>query len=314
MQIETLCHIADPRWLACFADIRCFYVALLDIRAPHGSIQPERRSVRATGGTGRRPAGGRTPWARDWAVKWHSITGAASGIGAATARLFAREGAKVVVADVMVEQGEKVVSEIRSDGGEATFVRCDVTNPDDVKAAIDLAVRTYGRLDVLHNNAGIEGPQAETANYPESDFERVINVNLKGVYFGLKYGVQAMLANGGGSIINTASVAGLVGFPGLLAYNASKGAVIQMTRTAALEYAKQGIRINAIAPGVIETPMVQRLLAVQPEAYDSFLALEPIGRFATPEEVAQVALFLASDDSSFVTGSVSIVDGGLTAM
>lgn len=240
------------------------------------------------------------------------ITGAASGIGKATSILFAQEGAKVVVADIRVELGEETVKMINESGGKAIFVNTDVSKAEDVKNMVKTAVGTYGRLDIIFNNAGIEGVSTDTANYPENIFDKVIAVNLKGVWLGIKYAVPELLKNGGGSIINTSSVAGLVGFAGLSAYNATKGGIIQLTKTAALEYAKQNIRVNCIAPGVIETPMVDRVLERQPEAKAAFVQMEPVGRFGKPEEVAKAALFLASDDSSFITGAVLVVDGGLT--
>jgi NAD(P)-dependent dehydrogenase (short-subunit alcohol dehydrogenase family) len=240
------------------------------------------------------------------------ITGAASGIGRATALLFAEEGAKVVVADWDEAKGRKTAEEIRAAGGEATFVRVDVSRPEDVQAMVETAVRDYGRLDVIFNNAGVEGEQAPTADCTLDNWERVININLRGVFLGMKYAIPHML-NGGGVIINNASVAGLVGFRGIPAYCASKGGVIQLTRAAALEYAPQGIRVNAICPGVIWTPMVERFASTSDEARAALEAMEPIGRFGQPEEVARLALFLASDDSSFCTGAPFIVDGGFVA-
>jgi NAD(P)-dependent dehydrogenase (short-subunit alcohol dehydrogenase family) len=242
------------------------------------------------------------------------ITGAASGIGKATAILFAQEGAKVVVADVMDELGKETVKSISESGGEAIFVHTDVSRTEDVKNMIKAAVDTYGKFDIIFNNAGIEGASIDTANYPENVFDKVVAINLKGVWLGIKYAVPELLKTGGGVIINTTSVAGLVAFAGLSAYNATKGGIIQLTKTAAIEYAKQNIRVNCIAPGVIETAMVDRFLKGQPEAKAAFIQLEPVGRFGTPEEVAKVALFLASDDSSFITGTVLVVDGGLTAV
>jgi len=241
------------------------------------------------------------------------ITGAAAGIGKATAVLFAQEGAKVVVADVMDELGEETVKMINDSGGKAVFVHTDVSKAEDVHCMVKTAVDTYGRLDIVFNNAGIEGPSIDTANYPEDVFDKVVAVNLKGVWHGIKYAVPELLKNGGGCIINTSSVAGLVAFAGLSAYNATKGGIIQLTKTAAIEYAKQNIRVNCIAPGVIETAMVDRVLKGQPEAKAAFIQIEPVGRFGKPEEVAKAALFLASEDSSFITGTVLIVDGGLTA-
>ncbi|MBI2914167.1 MAG: glucose 1-dehydrogenase [Chloroflexi bacterium] len=241
------------------------------------------------------------------------ITGAASGIGQATALLFAEEGTKVVVADWDEAKGKRVADEIARAGGSATFVKVDVSNPEDVQTMVRVAVETYGRLDVLFNNAGVEGEQAPTADCSLENWERVIAINLKGVFLGMKYGIAAMLDTGGGSIINNASVAGLVGFAGIPAYCASKGGVIQLTRTAALEYAKQGIRVNVICPGVIWTPMVERFTAASEEVRKTLEALEPIGRFGQPEEVARLALFLACDDSSFCTGAPFVVDGGFVA-
>jgi NAD(P)-dependent dehydrogenase (short-subunit alcohol dehydrogenase family) len=178
---------------------------------------------------------------------------------------------------------------------------------------VERAVTMYGRLDVLFNNAGIEGSQAPTADYPEADFDRVIGINLKSVFLGMKYAVPAMLRSGGGSIINMSSVAGLVGFPHMVAYCASKGAVVQMSKTTALEYATRGIRVNAICPGVIWTPMVERVTGGSEEAREQFAAIEPVGRMGTAGEVAALALFLASDESSFVTGAALPVDGGFVA-
>ncbi|HXG36055.1 MAG TPA: glucose 1-dehydrogenase [Dehalococcoidia bacterium] len=242
------------------------------------------------------------------------ITGAASGIGRASAILFAAEGAKVIAADWDEEKGRQVEQEIKESGGSAQFIKVDVSKPEDVQRMINLAEETYGRLDVVFNNAGVEGQQALTADCSLENWERVININLKGVFLGMKYAIPVMLKNGGGSIINTASVAGLVGFVSIPAYCASKGGVIQLTRTAALEYAKQGIRVNAICPGVIATPMVERFAEQLGEAGRQGLeAMEPVGRMGKPEEVAEVAVFLASDESSFCTGAPFIVDGGFVA-
>ena len=241
------------------------------------------------------------------------VTGAASGIGRATAILFASEGAKVVLADWDERQGSRVADELREAGHDAVFVRVDVSRPEDVEGMISTAVERYARLDVLFNNAGIEGEQAPTADCTLENWERVINVNLKGVFLGMKYGIPAMLKGGGGAIINNASVAGIVGFAGIPAYCASKGGVIQLTKAAALEYAKQGIRVNVICPGVIWTPMVERFTAQSDETRKALESLEPVGRFGTPEEVARLALFLASDDSTFCTGAPFVVDGGFVA-
>ena len=241
------------------------------------------------------------------------ITGAASGIGNASALLFAQEGAKVIVADWEEEKGRRVAERIAGSGGEATFVKVDVSQPADVEAMVKAAEEGYGRLDVLFNNAGIEGEQAPTADCSLENWDRVIAINLKGVFLGMKYGIPAMLNSGGGAIINNASVAGLVGFAGIPAYCASKGGIVQLTKTAALEYARQGIRVNVICPGVIWTPMVERFTATSEDVRATLEAMEPIGRFGQPEEVARLALFLACDDSSFCTGAPFVVDGGFVA-
>ena len=243
------------------------------------------------------------------------VTGAASGIGRASARLFAEEGAKVVLADWDEEKGRQAAEEISQSGGTATFVKVDVSQPEDAEAMVRTALESYGRLDVLFNNAGIEGEQKPTADCSLENWDRVISINLKGVFLGMKYGIPAMLKGGGGSIINTASTAGLAGWPALPAYSASKGGVIQLTKTAALEYARKGIRVNAICPGGIWTALVERFTAgLSPEAIQKNVeAAHPIGRFGQPEEVARLALFLASDDSSFCTGAPFLVDGGILA-
>lgn len=241
------------------------------------------------------------------------VTGGASGIGRATALLFAGEGAKVVVADWNEDGAQTVASEITQAGGDAIAVRVDVSQAEQVEAMVKRAVQSFGKLDVIFNNAGIEGEQAPTADCTLENWQRVIGVNLTGTFLGMKYAIPAMLETGGGAIVNNASVAGLVGFPGIPAYCASKGGVVIMTKTTALEYAKQGIRANVICPGVIWTPMVERFTSVSEEARAALEAAEPIGRFGKPEEVARLALFLASDDSSFCTGAAFTVDGGMTA-
>lgn len=241
------------------------------------------------------------------------VTGGASGIGRATALAFAKEGARVVVADVLTEDGEETVHLIQDGGGEAFFVRCDVSQDADAAELIERAVAVYGRVDCAHNNAGILGTLATTAECDESNWDRVIAINLKGVWLCMKYELRQMLKQGGGTIVNTASNVGLVGAALLPAYCASKGGVIQLTRAAALEYATSGIRINAVCPGLVQTPMVENMAAHDPEFAARAEASQPIGRIAQPEEIAAAVLWLCSDASSFVTGHPLAVDGGILA-
>jgi NAD(P)-dependent dehydrogenase (short-subunit alcohol dehydrogenase family) len=242
------------------------------------------------------------------------ITGAASGIGRESALLFAREQSKVVVADISEEGGQETVSMIRDAGGEASFIRCDVSKAGDVQAIIAFTEKTYGSLNVLFNNAGIfhdsDGSVLETS---EETWDLVINVNLKGVFLGCKYGIPALLKSGGGSIINTASFVALLGAAtSQIAYTASKGGVVAMTREIAVEFARRNIRANAICPGPVQTPLLEELLS-DPARKQRRLVHIPAGRVAEASEIAQAALFLASAESSYINGSVFTVDGGITA-
>ncbi len=225
------------------------------------------------------------------------VTGGSSGIGRAAAEAFAREGAGTVVADVNVGAGQETVKRIHAAGGTATFVQCDVSDARDVANMVRQARSEYGRLDCAFNNAGIEGELANTVDCTEENWDRTLGVNLRGVWLCMKYEIPAMLEHGGGSIVNCASVAGLVGFRNLPAYCASKGGVVELTRATALEYSDAGIRVNAICPGVIRTPMVERVTAGNPEVEAEYTALEPIGRMGEPEEIADAALWLCSDQS-----------------
>ncbi|MDP3939452.1 MAG: SDR family NAD(P)-dependent oxidoreductase [Deltaproteobacteria bacterium] len=242
------------------------------------------------------------------------ITGAASGIGRASALLFARVGGTVVVADVNEAGGKTTVTDIESEGGKASFIRTDVSRADEVESLVEQTVSEHGRVDVLFNNAGIDymGP---LHGMKEDDWDRVIDINLKGTFLGVKYAIPHMRRQKGGTILSTASVAGLVGSSGLGAYNAAKGGVVLLTKHLAVEYGRFGIRANCLCPGVIETPMTHALRESEgAEAIrDAMLALYPLKRFGKPEEVAWPALFLVSDASSFITGHALTVDGGMTA-
>ena len=209
--------------------------------------------------------------------------------------------------------GEDAVRAIRARGGEATFVNADVSRNEDARSLVERAVEAYGRLDCAFNNAGIEGVAARTSDCTEENWDRTLAVNLKGVWLCMKHELSHMLATGRGAIVNCASVAGLVGWQGLPAYAASKHGVVGLTRSAALEYAKLGIRINAVCPGVIATPMVERTVQENPKMHHRLVGGEPIGRMGTPEEVARAVLWLSSDAASFVTGQALAVDGGWVA-
>ncbi|RID98386.1 SDR family NAD(P)-dependent oxidoreductase [Simplicispira hankyongi] len=240
------------------------------------------------------------------------ITGGSSGIGRAVALAWAREGARVVVSDTNRDGGEQTVAQVRGLGGEALFVTADVSQPQDCEALVQRAVEKFGRLDIACNNAGIGGPQAPTADYPLDGWAQVIGINLSGVFYGMKYQLPAMLKNGGGAIVNMASILGAVGFAGAPAYTAAKHGVVGLTQAAALEYSAQGVRINAVGPGFIHTPMISAL--EENQAVNGMLvAAHPIGRLGRAEEVAELVLWLASSKASFVTGSYYPVDGGYLA-
>lgn len=241
------------------------------------------------------------------------VTGASSGIGRATALAFAREGAKVVVADLNVVGGQETVQLVKAAGGEAVFVETDVAQAASVEAMVQTALDTYGRLDCAHNNAGVEGVLSRTAEQTEQDWEPVIRINLKGVWLCMKYEIPHMVQQGSGAIVNTASGAGLIGVKRMAAYVASKHGVIGLTKTAALEYAKSGIRVNAVCPGVIQTAMVKRVSGRRPDVLEKMIAAEPIGRSGQPEEIAESVVWLCSDAASFVTGHAMAVDGGAVA-
>ncbi|MBL6448751.1 SDR family oxidoreductase [Fulvivirga sp. 29W222] len=239
------------------------------------------------------------------------VTGGAFGIGRATAIAFAQRGAKVVVAD-WVEDNE-TIDAIKKDGGTAIFVKCNVSDTGDVASMVHKAVEQFGSLDFAVNNAGIEGDTAPVHECSEKNWEKVLGVNLKGVWLCMKHEIPIMLNQGKGSIVNLASIAGLVGFPGLPAYVASKHAVIGLTKTAALENAKLGLRINAVCPGVIKTPMVDRVTGKDKTVEKAYEDMEPVGRMGRPEEVAEAIVWLCSDAASFVTGESMAVDGGWIA-
>jgi NAD(P)-dependent dehydrogenase (short-subunit alcohol dehydrogenase family) len=250
---------------------------------------------------------------KDFEAKVALVTGGGSGIGRATALAFAREGAQVVIGDREVERGEETVAMIRKEGGVASCKRTDVSRATEVEALVQHAVNEYGGLDFAFNNAGVEGYIAPLVEQTEESYHAVMDVNVKGVWLAMKSEISRMLERGGGSIVNCSSVGGLVGFPHMAIYMASKHAVIGLTKVAALEYSAQGIRINAVNPGVIDTEMVDRLAAGLSMRKDDLATLHPIGRLGRVEEVAEAVLWLCSSRSSFVTGHSLVVDGGFTA-
>ena len=242
------------------------------------------------------------------------VTGAAAGIGRATAQAFAAEGLKVVVSDVDVAGGEGTVELIRAAGGEACFVRCDVTRDAEVKALMDATLAQYGRLDYAFNNAGIEIEQGKLADGNEAEFDAIMGVNVKGVWLCMKHPIPLLLAQGGGAIVNTASVAGLGAAPKMSIYAASKHAVIGLSKSAAVEYAKKKVRVNAVCPAVIDTDMFRRAYEADPKKAEFAAAMHPVGRIGTVEEVAAAVLYLCSDHAAFTTGQALAVDGGATAI
>ena len=240
------------------------------------------------------------------------ISGGARGMGAAEARMFAREGAKVVIGDVLDAEGTRVAAEIAESGGDALFVHLDVTHEEDWRSAIGAATSSFSKLDILVNNAGI-WRRGRVEDTTVEDWDMILDVNAKGVFLGTKLAIPEMRKAGGGSIINISSTAGLVGDPRSSAYTASKGAVRLFTKATAVQYAQDGIRANSIHPGPIDTPMIQQVWHGEEQSREAALARTPLGRIGTPEDIAYGVLFLASDESSFMTGSELVIDGGSTA-
>jgi NAD(P)-dependent dehydrogenase (short-subunit alcohol dehydrogenase family) len=241
------------------------------------------------------------------------VTGAASGIGKAAALAFAAEGAVLTIADVSSEGGEETARIARSTGGNVRFTRCDISIASEVEALIASIVARHGRLDCAFNNAGIEGPLVPMAEVSEELWDRIVAVDLRGVWLCLKHEIRQMMRQGGGAIVNTSSTAGICGTPGYSPYTAAKHGVIGLTKSVALQYARSGIRVNAICPGLVDTPMMDRILGGDPEMEKLFVAGTPVSRKAQPHEIAAAAIWLCSDEASYVTGAVLPVDGGVFA-
>lgn len=248
--------------------------------------------------------------AKDFDGKVAFVTGGASGIGGAVVRQLAARGAKVVVADLKLDAAQKAVDAVKAAGGEASAVAVDVGKIDQVEKAVQFTLDTYGALNVAVNNAGIGGAAAPLADYTFEDWHKVIDINLNSVFYSMKYEIAAMQKAGGGAIVNMASILGSVAFPNSPAYIAAKHGVVGMTKSAALDYAKQGIRVTAVGPGFIDTPL---LAALPKEAYDGLTALHPVGRLGATDDVAALTVFLLSDAAANITGSYHLVDGGFTA-
>jgi NAD(P)-dependent dehydrogenase (short-subunit alcohol dehydrogenase family) len=238
------------------------------------------------------------------------ITGAASGIGESTALLFAKEGARVFLTDIDIEKGEKLAKKINEDGGEAVFFKADISKAQDSENSVIQAVKKFGKLDIAVNNAGVGGPQHPVGEYPVEGWDKVIAINLSGVFYGMRYQIPEMLKNGKGSIINVASILGSVGFANSAAYVAAKHGVVGLTKSAALEYSAKGIRVNSVGPAFINTPMLKDL---DKDLLSQLVNAHPIGRLGEADEVAQLFLWLASEKSSFATGAYYPIDGGYLA-